>query len=80
MLTGMQSGGQIVLHFVWTISVAALFFEIGSALFHFVLLFNAGFSMAVALTRGDPWRIRRVTLWDEAAALLGVCGITLILR
>ena len=75
-MMGIQTARHIVLHFVWTISVAALCFQVGSGLFHVVLLFNAGLAALIAAMRGDSWRARQITLWDEAVALVGVCTLT----
>jgi hypothetical protein len=46
------------------------------ALFHLLLLFNAAMTGAMAAFRGDSWRARRLTLWDEAVAFIGICLLT----
>jgi hypothetical protein len=66
---------QIIIHFGWTVAIAAAFFEVGSRLFELVLLFNAGFAATMALLRGESLGLRRFTLWDEAVAFLGISAL-----
>jgi hypothetical protein len=73
---GQHGSRYIVLHFLWTISIATVLFPIGGALFHLLLLFNAAMTGAMAAFRGDSWRARRLTLWDEAVAFIGICLLT----
>ncbi len=69
----------IAFHFGWPLVFAIALFAMGNVLFQRVLLFGAEFAAVLAVLRGEPLRLRRVTLWDEAAALLGLCVATQLL-
>jgi hypothetical protein len=74
-MMGIHTSRQIITHFVWTLSIATLLFKVGGMQFQFVLLFNAAFAAGVACMRRESWRVRKITLWDEAAAFVGICGL-----
>ncbi len=70
----------IACHFIWTVAVAAAFFRIGELQFQIVLLVNAGSAAVIATVRHESLRMHRLTLWDEAAGLLGVCAVARLLQ
>lgn len=72
---GPRTSRDIIAHFAWTISIAALFFPINSRPFQIVILVNAVFATLMAASRHEPFGVRKITLWDEAVAL--VCVVVL---
>ena len=62
----------IVLHFAWTILIAASLLRIGALPFQLLLLVNAGAALILAMARRESLRLRGLTLWDEAVGFIGI--------
>ena len=77
---GPRRSRDIIVYFVWTIAIAALFFPIDSHPFRIIILFNAVVAMIIAVSRHEPFGARKITLWDEAVGLIGVCALAHILH
>ena len=71
---------HIAVHFVWTVAIATTFFKVGGGYFQTVLLFNAAFAVVLAIARRETLGLRRLTLWDEAVAFVGVSAAAHFIR
>jgi hypothetical protein len=71
---------HIAVHFVWTIGIAVACFKVGDVYFQAVLMFNAAFAVVIAVARKETLRLRRLTLWDEAVAFMGVSAVAHFIR
>jgi hypothetical protein len=72
---GPRTSHDIIVHFVWTISIAALLTAFNGRLFLLIILFNAGFAAIMAAIRHERFAARKITLWDEALAFFAVFAL-----
>ncbi len=70
----------IVLHFAWTVLIAASLLRIGALPFQLVLLVNAGAALTLATARRESLRQRGLTLWDEAVGFIGISTAVSLLQ
>jgi hypothetical protein len=66
----------IAFHFIWTLTIAASAFPVGSKPFEYIILTNAAIAMMIASGRRENWRMRQITLWDEVAAFIALAALS----
>ena len=74
---GPTNSGGVVMHFLMTIWMGAVMSALmrNPGLFEMILFYAGVLALVTAVLRRESFRLRRLTLWDEAVAFWGLLAL-----